>query len=247
MRQVPQYLVIGDGALASHMKLYLNHLSLNYKQWARRSSEQIELKLLLQESTHVLILISDDAIESVALQLNQWIKTLDLNIVLVHCSGALYTPLAWGAHPLQTFTLNRYYSLVDYERIPFIVDQAAPNWPLLMPGLANKCFQISVQDRPYYHAMCALANNATSLIWQQVHQRMHTRLGLPKDVLQPILQQTFSNIMDSPLAQPSGPWVRGDISTLKRNQKALAEDPLLLIWEAVTAFYQGDKYCEKHS
>lgn len=247
MRQVPSFLVIGDGALASHFLVYLKGLNIDHIQWARRSSDLARLKLLFEKSTHALVLISDDAIETVAKQLYQWSSQSQLNQVIIHCSGSLHIPFAWAAHPLQSFDRYVSYSFTDYQNIPFVVDLDAPEWSALMPGFLNRHYRIAAHDRPFYHAMCALANNVTTMIWQQVHQRMNDRFGLSAEVLRPILQQTFSNIIKDPTALPSGPWARRDTLTLERNQKALAEDSLSIIWNAVTKFYQRGEFNEKHS
>jgi hypothetical protein len=247
MRQVPSFLVIGDGALASHFLVYLKGLNIDHVQWARRSSDLPQLKLLFENSTHALVLISDDAIETVTKQLYQWSNQSPLNQIIIHCSGSLHIPFAWGVHPLQSFGRHVSYSFADYQNIPFVVDLDAPEWSVLMPGFSNRHYRIAAQDRPFYHAMCALANNVTTMIWQQVHQRMSDRFGLSAEVLRPILQQTFSNIIKNPTALPSGPWVRSDALTLERNQKALADDSLSLIWNAVTEFYQRGESNEKHS
>src|SRR5665213_590075 len=103
MRQVPVYLIIGNGRMARHMAFYLDHLGLAYRRFARATHDFSELPTLLEQTTHVLILLRDDAIEDF---ITEHLATCPQT--RVHFSGSLNTPLAFGAHPLMTFVSELY-------------------------------------------------------------------------------------------------------------------------------------------
>src|SRR4051812_14973955 len=115
MRQVPQYLIIGNGRVARHSCHYLSLLNIPVLQW-HRPQPVARLEELLPQATHVLVLISDQAIEPFITEHLQGSPA-----VKVHFSGALVSELAYGAHPLMTFS-NTLYTLDKYQSIPFVVD-----------------------------------------------------------------------------------------------------------------------------
>ena len=63
MRQVPNYLIVGNGQMAFHMGHYFRCLSIPYQQWYRSQHDSATLHRLIQQATHILLLINDDAIE----------------------------------------------------------------------------------------------------------------------------------------------------------------------------------------
>jgi hypothetical protein len=130
MRQVPGYLIIGNGRVARHFCHYFSLLDIPVSQW-RRPESLTRLKTLASKATHILLLVSDKAIEPFIREHLQ-----DTAAVKVHFSGALTTPLAHGAHPLMTFN-DGVYPLEKYKSIPFVVDAGAPDFEDLLPGLPN--------------------------------------------------------------------------------------------------------------
>src|SRR5437868_12703944 len=131
MRQVPHYLIIGNGRVATHIQHYFTLLQLSYSCWHRQQSNAL-FNQELKRATHVLILISDDAIE----------KFIDEHLqeysgIKIHFSGSLITDKAYGLHPLMTFS-RRLYDLKKYQLIPFIMDHDALSFEDLLPGLLNQ-------------------------------------------------------------------------------------------------------------
>ena len=239
MNTVPKYLILGDGGVAQHACHYLTQLQIPWTHWCRRTHSRHQLIQLIKRASHVLILVSDHAIESLASFVLAQNTTTGSSPILIHFSGALQSPYAIGAHPLQTFKPNVTYRLDEYQAIPFIIDTDAPSFSSLLPCLPNPHHRILAQDRAYYHALCSLANNVTALLWQQVHHRLRDRFNIQLTDLKPILARTFQHIADNPDQAITGPWVRGDTDTLKRNQAALNGDALQGIWSAVHQFYQN--------
>jgi hypothetical protein len=65
MRQVPNYLLIGNGRVARHFQHYFSLLQLPYQTWHRHEPDT-KLTQQLESATHVLLLISDRAIAAFA-------------------------------------------------------------------------------------------------------------------------------------------------------------------------------------
>lgn len=58
MRQVPRYIMIGNGRLAAHFRHYFDGLGIQYTQWSRTNTQD-NLDQQLKHATHALVLISD--------------------------------------------------------------------------------------------------------------------------------------------------------------------------------------------
>src|SRR5579872_4812260 len=104
MRQVPRYLIIGNGKVASHLQYYFTLLQIPFYTWSRKQSFS-ELYSLADKSSHILLLIKDDAIEKFIEQ-----ELRHVSATLIHFSGSLVSQYAYGAHPLMTFN-NTIYTL----------------------------------------------------------------------------------------------------------------------------------------
>src|SRR5262249_58936221 len=125
--------------------------------WSRRASVLSPPEALAASET-ILLLIQDGAIAPFieafpALHRKQ----------LVHFSGGLVTDVAQVAHPLMTFG-PELYDLDTYRAIPFVLDAGATPFGELLPGLPNPSFTIPASERPYYHALCVMAGNFSSLL-----------------------------------------------------------------------------------
>lgn len=63
MQQVPRYVIVGNGNVAAHMCYYFECLKLDFRQWSRNESLD-QLDKLLDNATHVLVLIKDSEIQN---------------------------------------------------------------------------------------------------------------------------------------------------------------------------------------
>lgn len=238
MRQVPNYAIIGNGRMANHICHYFDYLSIRYQRWYRSAHNYSQLDSILSSATHVLVLISDGAIESFV---QKHILKKHSDLITIHFSGCLSTSVAFSSHPLQTFKQDEIYSLDEYQRIPFVIDKHAPDFSTLLPGLDNPHYRIAAEDKPYYHAMCVLANNVTTLLWQKFYREMSERFGVEQKDVEPYLQRTLANIQANPETALTGPIARKDLETLDKNLTALSGDPFHPIFEAVIKqFALGD-------
>ncbi len=237
MRQVPELTIIGAGRLAKHLCHYFNLINLPYLHWSRANDPlAINLSKTLTTTHAILLAISDSAIETF-IQANQ---TLLTDKIIIHFSGHLVTSLAYGAHPLMTFTLNL-YDLALYQSIPFILDEGAPALPELIPGLTNPYYYLNKAQKPLYHSLCVISGNFTCILWQKLINDLQNKLNLPIEIIYPYLEQIFYNIKNNPQAALTGPLVRNDTTTITANLAALAADPFQKIYQAFIDLYQKEE------
>ncbi|PHQ81623.1 MAG: stilbene synthase [Coxiella sp. (in: Bacteria)] len=224
-RQVPAaYAIIGKGRVATHFCHYFDLLGLRYQQWHRQQPFS-RLTEILTHASHVLVLISDSQIDPFIEQ------QLAGKHTVVHFSGAHISDAAFTAHPLQTFPLTL-YTLEQYQQIPFIIEIEGLPFADLLPGVPNPHYAIKRSQKPLYHALCVMANNFTTLLWQKLITEFETTLGIEASAITPILKQTFANLDADPANALTGPIARGDKTTLTNNLNALRGDSFHAIFNA---------------
>ncbi len=234
MRQVPrQYAVIGNGRAARHFCYYLSLLNIPYRQWSRAGN--VLLTDVVKDCSTVILLISDSAIESFV-QENECL----FDKHCVHFSGSVVTDRAYGAHPLMSFG-PELYSLAEYREIPWIIEASALSFSELLPGLPNPSFSIDKNQKEYYHALCVLSNNFTTMLWQKFFDGMMEEFHIPKAHLIPIFKRTMSNIVDDHQAALTGPLVREDQITIDQNLDALSNDAFQGVYQAFVNAYKEEK------
>ena len=149
MRQVPHYLIVGNGNVARHILHYFSLLNIPFNIWYRKESLE-KLYQYINQSSHILLLISDHAIEDF---IQQHLK--NIKAMCIHFSGAHVSEKAYGAHPLMTFG-SELYKLKDYQDIPFILDHTSPPFEKVLPGLPNHHVFLHKSSKAKYHALCVL-------------------------------------------------------------------------------------------
>jgi predicted short-subunit dehydrogenase-like oxidoreductase (DUF2520 family) len=215
-----KYLVIGNGRLARHLKFYFDNLGIKYSSWQRATNTAQELLEWANQATRILLAISDSAIETVILSYpqipqNKW----------VHLSGALSIPGIYSAHPLGSFG-EKLNPAEWYPEIYFIIEQqkGMPNITLseLLPGLPNPSAQIISQDKPYYHSLCVLSNNFSTILFQKLFLGLEQELDIPRKAAYRYLKQTVFNLENNPNPL-TGPLARQDFGTIQKNIQALQQ------------------------
>lgn len=224
------YGIIGNGRMSRHMQFYFNCIGIDFKVWSRNDNQN-QLKDTIDIATHILILINDASIESF---INEHSDKLQ-NKVLIHFSGALHTPLAIGAHPFM-IAGRLLYSLEEYKKIPFVVDQGH-TLSSLFPKLENPGFNIDKEKKPFYHALAVLCANGSILLWQKAIQEFQSQLGLPKEVLLTCIRQIALNIENNEKEALTGPLVRNDQETIARNLQALNNDSYKSVYSSLVKAY----------
>ncbi|WP_440616831.1 DUF2520 domain-containing protein [Cysteiniphilum sp. 6C5] len=239
MRQVshslganPSYGIIGNGRLARHIQFYFKLKNIPHTLWHRQQAEPPENTL--DQSDIILLAISDDAIDSFLDNHRQ------LNDKLcVHFSGTLVSQNALSYHPLMTFP-SQPYDFDFYQKILFVGEEKTPAFSTIFPQLTNPSIQIPQAKKAYYHALCVMANNFTTLLWQKFFNEMTTTFNASLNDIKPYLKQTLLNIDSDYNNALTGPLKRQDLQTIKRNLEALEEDGFVKIYQAFVDVYQAN-------
>lgn len=229
--RIPKYGLVGDGRLARHLDHYLGLLQLPYRKWSRREANATGKTHTeaLKDCSVILLAVSDRAIEQVAREVNPDPTPPEESNdppTLIHFSGTLQTPLAWGFHPLMTFG-HELYSREIYERIPFIFEEGAPDFTEVFPQLPNPSARISADKRALYHAWCVMGGNFTAFLWGRMFESFSRDLGLAPELAAPYLKQVSENLLahtNDPRKTWTGPLVRGDQATIDSHLAALSAD-----------------------
>lgn len=233
----PIFGLIGDGRLARHLAHYFLLKDLPIKRWSRRNfhenaSSETSWKTILSDCPVLLLAVSDRAIHSLANEIRTTPGFEDRT--LIHFSGALSTPHAFGFHPLMSFN-EALYSLEVYERIPFLMDEEAPEFAEIFPTLGNPSARISHDKKTLYHAWCVMGGNFTAFLWTRMFEAFSQELGLDPALAAPYLRQVTENLLKDPLRARStwtGPLVRGDAQTIESHLQALSGHPYQKIYRA---------------
>jgi predicted short-subunit dehydrogenase-like oxidoreductase (DUF2520 family) len=237
MRQVPAgdaapIGVVGDGRLARHFLHYLSLLGRPAIAWSRRQHAADPPQTFAPCRT-IVVLLRDDAIVPFV---DAWPALRDKQ--LVHCAGSLLTDVAQCAHPLMTFS-ESLYDLATYTRVPFIVEIGGTPFDALLPGLPNPSFAIPAADRPYYHALCVMAGNFSTLLWRKLFDELQDRFDIPATAAQGYLAQITAGLMSDPGRALTGPLSRGDLATIAANLRALEGDRFHQVYEAFVRAYES--------
>jgi predicted short-subunit dehydrogenase-like oxidoreductase (DUF2520 family) len=235
MRQVPAHAatplgIVGDGKVARHFQHYFGLLGLPVSTWSRRTGS-LSPPDALSACRTVLLLIRDAAIVPLV---DAWPALGEKR--LVHCSGSLVTSVAEGVHPLMTFG-PALYTLAEYRTIPFVCDAGGTPFAELLPGVPNPSFAIPVVHRPYYHALCVMAGNFSTILWVKLFDELQHRFGIPPSAAYPYVARVAANMLADADQALTGPLVRGDSETIATNLKALDGDPFRAVYTAFVEAY----------
>ncbi|MGK5086492.1 DUF2520 domain-containing protein [Bdellovibrionota bacterium FG-2] len=245
MRQVPlfsQFAVLGGGRMARHTAHYLKLLNLPFITW-NRTQDLRALTNCLTNSSHILILVADSAIDEVALKAKSLLNETEVGEkTWVHFSGCLTTPHAIGAHPLSSFS-DALFNQERYSQIPFMIETPHKLADLL-PGLPNPEYGIDPKLKPLYHSLCVLSGNFTTILWGKLFGELKDSFGIPPQASLPYLRAIFDNLETNALQDRkiplTGPLARGDTATINANLTALANDPFEGVYQAfVKLFNKG--------
>lgn len=236
MRQVPAsdtapIGIVGDGRVARHVAHYFSLLGLSFRTWSRREPSAGPVEALASCRT-VLVLIRDAEIVPF---IEAWPALRQQQ--LVHFSGSLVTKAAEGVHPLMTFGYDL-YDLPTYRSIPFILNSGGTPFDRLLPALPNPWFTVPAAERPYYHALCVMAGNFSTILWVKLFDELQDRFGIPAAAAYPYLAQITANLRVNVNQALTGPLARGDLETIGRNLKALEGDPFYDVYDAFVRAYE---------
>jgi predicted short-subunit dehydrogenase-like oxidoreductase (DUF2520 family) len=129
------------------------------------------------------------------------------------------------------------YDLPVYRTIPFVLDNGGTPFAELLPGLPNPSFSVAAKERPYYHALCAMAGNFSSLLWLKLFSEFEHRFGIPPSAAYPYLARVTANLTSNPSGALTGPLARGDQAAVAANLHALEGDPFHAVYAAFVRAY----------
>ncbi len=239
MRQVSEiemvYGIIGDGRVANHFIFYFNSLSIPFKQWSRKtnSSDSSALINYFEDCEVILILISDDAILPF---IKNNLKLVE-NKKVFHFSGSLVLDEIQGVHPLMSFS-KKLYDLETYQKIPFVVEKGRYTFSQIFPKLSNPFIEIASEKKIHYHALCSMAGNFSTLLWQKLFTDFENKIGIKKEFSFPYLERIFKNLEIDSDGALTGPLARKDFSVVESHLKILENDEMAPIYrEFVRAYF----------
>ena len=183
----------------------------------------------------VLVGVPDDAIPTVASEIA---PALRRGAVVCHLSGAASLAelaaveetgaVAASIHPLQTFPDVE----TGVERLPGSSlavtarnDSAYEVVETLARDAGGRPFRLADDRKPLYHAAAVFCSNYLTAV-ESIAQRLFDAAGVPDALraLAPLARASLDHALDlGPERALTGPAVRGDAGTVRRNLEALSE------------------------
>lgn len=233
------YGFVGDGRLSRHWRHYFTSLGIHWKLWSRRLAQAggLGAKQALADCDVILLAVADDAIEPVLERLSA--EGLADRQFVHFCGGRSFARV-WGAHPLMSFG-EAFYEPAFYREIPVFVEADAErpdpiaHFRALFPALPNPCFPLRLEDKAYYHALCALAGGMTAVLWRDFFAAMDERFGAPREALASYPRRIVENVLASADGALTGPVARGDAGTIAAHLEALDGSTLATVYRALIA------------
>jgi predicted short-subunit dehydrogenase-like oxidoreductase (DUF2520 family) len=132
-------------------------------------------------------------------------------------------------HPMMSFVRS---AEASFEHVPFALEGAASAKAVaveIAKALGGMSFELKKKDKPLYHALGAFSSPLL-VAHLATAERIGKRLGLKPEqtrkIIAPILQKTLLNYLQhGGAAAFSGPMMRGDVQTVRRNLEALKRTP----------------------
>jgi len=233
MQKKQNYLIIGNGRLATHFAAYFNQLKIPFIHWFRQKGDSPDK--YIQRANKILLAIKDDAIPG---YISDYLSNLSSDQLIIHFSGSLVLDGINSTHPLITFG-PEIYTKDFYSRIYFITEKEKPVFHELFPELPNPSIQIESSDKSLYHAWCSIAGNFPIIIWEHFKKHLETELNIPKNAIIPYIEKISENFMASDNAL-TGPFVRKDFNTINKHKAVLRGSEFLKIYNSFHDLYFKD-------
>lgn len=138
-----------------------------------------------------------------------------------HLSGSLHLDGVASLHPLTSFDGQA----ADWRGTPLAVTGAAPMVLVeAFRDLGFAPFDLPAELKPLYHACAVLSSGHAATLWLGAARMMAERgVILPDKGFLPLAEATRRNIEAHGEGGRTGPFVRGDEGTIRRDAEALPE------------------------
>lgn len=146
----------------------------------------------------------------------------------VHLSGSLHVEGVPSAHPLTSFDGRP----ADWTGTPLALTGEVPaKIREAFESLGFVPFELPAELKPLYHAAAVLTSGHAATLWLGAERLLaEAGIPLPGRGLMPLAEATLDNIRRLGAAGRTGPFVRGDEATIRRDADALP-DPWRTIFE----------------
>jgi len=180
-----------------------------------------------QDADAYILAVKDDVLQV----LNE--KLRFENKLVVHCAGAVSLDVIAGISQktavIWTLYSIRKNSLPNSDDIPLIVegssDEALRDAVTLANAISERVLTTVFEQRQLLHLNAVWVNNFTNHLLA-IAEKLSGEHQLPFDILQPIMEQTFSQVAkNSPAASQTGPAIRKDEATMEKHLGLLQGHP----------------------
>lgn len=249
MIKKPSVTIVGPGSLGGALAFALRKAGytldeLVYRRDRKRAADlarrcgavAVPFDRARLDASVVWLCVSDGEIANVATALSDraWSRKF-----VFHASGALASdelkPLrkkgasVASVHPMMSFVRSANASFKD---VTFAIegDAAAKRVAAMIArDLGGTSFELKKADKPLYHALGAFSSPLL-IAHLAAAEKIGKKLGLKPEqtrrVIGPILQKTLQNYVEHGAAAAlSGPLIRGDVETIRKNLRALERVP----------------------
>jgi predicted short-subunit dehydrogenase-like oxidoreductase (DUF2520 family) len=239
--------IIGSGNVATHLIKALKSASIEIVGlWSRSSVNANQLaeaenipsiasiaELIQIPSELLLIAIKDDAIPSLATQLENYTG------IVAHVSGAVSLDSLYPAakraviYPFQTFSKQKD---LDFSQVPLCIEanesEVLAEVQQLANKLSNKVVEVSSDKRRYLHLAAVFACNFPNYLYG-VAQQILQEHQLDFELIRPLIKETAEKVQsEMPQQVQTGPAIRNDQKTMESHQQ------MLIHHENLTAIYK---------
>lgn len=174
-----------------------------------------------------ILAVRDDALSA----LNETLRFEDK--LVIHCAGAIpldtISNISKNIAVIWTLYSVRKNNLPVSNDVPLIVEAATENAiqgaVILANAISGRVLTTDFRQRQLLHLNAVLVNNFTNHLLT-IAQKLSEENQLPFDILQPIIEQTYSRIkMVSPSESQTGPAIRKDVVTMQKHVSLLEAHP----------------------
>ena len=212
--------VVGTGNVASHLTPALCRAGFDAEMVPSRNIERLPAAQLY------VVAVRDDALDAVVAQMRPLASG-----PIVHTAGSKAASAADGVlYPMQTFTKGR---AVDFSTVHFFVEAESASVLGLLEqvaaavGTPAHVHRLDSEGRRRLHLAAVFACNFVNHCCALAEDVLRP-LGLPFDVMLPLLDETVSKLHHLPPREAqTGPAIRHDHTVLAAHHHLLSQQPRL--------------------